>query len=108
MSLPQELHQAIESAYTVMVNHPQYILPTSSRRAIYSALSSTKAPGIDRVYVCLSLLTARHVLPIWQRIWPDDPLPNLALGRTEDLLLGTVDAQTIEAEAADAWNLLED
>jgi hypothetical protein len=108
MSLPTELQHSIDQALDAILNHPQHLLPSRHRRAIYNAFGAVETGNAEQARVRLAVMTARHVLPVWQHVWPSDSLPQFALRTADDVLQGRVDAQTVEVEVSDASEVLED
>ena len=107
MSLPAELEAAIERAHAEMLQHPQHALLPFFRRCIYNALGSLADPGVRRTRILLDLLTARSVLPIWQKERPNDPWPTHLLAVAEGVLRGEVTQEDAGVAGDAAWNQLE-
>ncbi len=105
-TLPSALSQAIESAYAAMERHPEHMLPPVYRQAIYRAIGPQSDPLSHQVLGRLALLSARRVLPIWQRTRPDDHTPERLLATAEDMMSGRWDRALDEAVAEQAWDWL--
>ena len=108
MPLPTELQHSIDQALEAILNHPQHLLSTRHRRAIYNAFGAVENRNAEQARVRLAVMTAWRVLPVWQRVWPSDSLPQFALRTAGEVLQGIVDAQTVEVEVSDASDVLED
>ena len=93
----RDLQSRLRAAWRVVQQHPAHALPARNRRALYAALDTTPAGRTARAR--LAIRTARQVLPIWQRSWPDDDLPDGLLARAEALLAGTGDPRRAEHAA---------
>ncbi len=104
MSLPTELTQVIKNAQDAVEKHPYHDLNLGYRQAIWAALGPSlktsqrggNNAGLKR-RAFLAILTTRYVLPIWERVRPEDHILQDLLAEAEQVLTGTVDKET-------AWN----
>lgn len=83
------LDKIIEKALTAVRSHPRYDLELGYRQAIWAALE-TPPDNINQVKdvgrkrrLFLAILSAKHVLPLWEKIRPDDDLPHRCLAQAE-------------------------
>src|SRR5262245_35392482 len=110
--VPVELQQAIDRATGSLSSQQRYKLDQHHLRpwhrlAIYRALEVTTDGRGDQAQAWLAILTAKHVLPLWQRERPADELPIWCLLQAEDLLRGSVDSAVAHEVASNAWVELE-
>lgn len=115
--LPRSLQQALDDAYSAMLQHSMYVLLPKWRQAVYRALGplSDEGGAIDpspnleryRARLTLDLLTVRRVLPIWHRLYPNDPWPQRILDLVEDVLSRRTRVEVARAEAENASDLLD-
>lgn len=86
------------------MQRPDHALLPIYRRDIYTAIG----PGSDmrsyRARGWLDIVATRHVMHVWQRMWPDDNLPEYMLRVAEDIILGSIDIQTASREWEAAWH----
>jgi hypothetical protein len=75
------------------------MLSIDKRYSIYSLLQNLSGPKSKRIRVQLSLLIAYYVLPVWNRVWPDDELAETALTKAAEVLGDRQNLQEAEAEA---------
>lgn len=107
MPLPTQLQQTIGWAYTAMLEHPRHELLPFYRRGIYNSIGPRSHTQTRRVRTMLDLLTARRVLPLWQKERPNDPWAERLLATSEGVLLGKVTVEEARAEGDEAWNQWE-
>lgn len=113
MSIPTALHQTIEDAVNALCCHPQHDLNLGYRQAIWAVFGpriDVSQMGTNSGYkrrVILSILTARHVLPIWEGVWPDDDTPYRLLKNAEQVLKGTFDVKMAQDYRDEVWTKLE-
>jgi hypothetical protein len=106
VSLPDDLQQVITQAHRAMARDANRELRPFYRRGIYNALETTGEGRGRDAPARLALITARRVLPLWQRERPDDALPSRLVRLTEDVLNG-VAPPTAGEVAGEAWEQLE-
>lgn len=78
---------------------PHHRLSPQRRRQIYGALARSADPAMQRAQGWLAVLAAKRVLPLFERLFPDDDLPREILDATVGVLQGNVDdARAAELE----------
>jgi Immunity protein Imm5 len=108
MSLPQDLKQYVEHAYTEMVRHEKHALIPIHRSTIYDLLNSNEPLRKRQAFKWLSIITARHVLPVWEKTQPTDSSPQLLVKMAEEVINNEVALITAEKEANKAWERIEE
>src|SRR6266542_3619205 len=88
--LPGELQRAIERARQAMLADPVHALRPFYRRQVYGALGPDEA---THARAHAGIRCARRVLPVWQGVWPDDPLPERLITMAGRVLRGEVGAE---------------
>ncbi len=106
MATPPALSQAVHRALRAMDEHPDHMLLPVYRQAVYQAFVSGNESGGRRARGLLSVLTARHVLTIWQREQPDNMLPEVLLETADGVMAGQIDAERVDAVIEEAWEWL--
>lgn len=106
MATPPALSQAVHRALRAIDEHPDHMLLPVYRQAVYQAFVSGNEAGGRRARGLLSVLTARHVLPIWQREQPDDMMPERLLATADGVTTGQIDAARVDAVIDEAWEWL--
>ncbi len=92
MSLPKILENSIQNALNVVYEHPNHVLNLGYRAAIWGALGSLDRhshPSTDaghRRRTLLAIKSARRVLPIWEKRWPEEKWPQDAIQASVQLL----------------------
>jgi hypothetical protein len=96
------LQQAVDLAYQAMTIHPTHELFPFRRRAIYHALCATEQ---GQALARLAILSAQHVLPIWQNARPNDDMPIQLLDIAESMLARGENRMVAEiaAEEGSKW-----
>jgi hypothetical protein len=94
MMLPNELVNILDRARASLVSHPQHDLTLGFRRAIWG----TMGPLADRTLgeetvawrrrVRLAKASAEFVLPLWDRVWPEDDTPRRLLAEADRVVGG--------------------
>ena len=70
--VPSSLNHLIAAALDAAREHPQHALLPLQRYTIYEYLGSIKEARGYRRRAWLAVLTAEHVLPLWQQVRPHD------------------------------------
>jgi hypothetical protein len=94
--LSSQLEQAIEIAYTQMLQDPHHSLIFKQRLPIYQAMKKLDAQIGAKVHGWLAVLAAQKVLPIWEK---ENPFDNFAKSKIElaiDLLAGKLTLEELE------------
>jgi len=107
MSLPNSVQQVVTDALLAMEHHPQHVLRPIHRQQIYDALTVATDFRSDHIYPRLALLSAHHVLPLWQQHRTGEVLPARLLTVAEAVLIGTLPIPTARHEAENAWSYFE-
>lgn len=92
--MPEKLTTLVTAALAEMRANPSHRLPYQHRREIYGAFENHQI-GRDALG-WLAVIAARRVLPIFQRAFPDDALPQQLLDTAVGVLRGQVDEETVE------------
>lgn len=97
MSIPDILAERIRAGLEQVREHPRHELDLAQRDAILAAMglrdprATLDSHEGKRRRAVLAVLTARHVLPIWQRAWPMSDSPQTAIAAAEALLRSSAD-----------------
>ena len=89
-----------------MERRPDHVLLPVYRQAVYRAFVSDNKAGGQRARGLLAVLTARHVLPIWQREQPDDMMPEGLLATADGMMTGQIEAERVDTVINEAWEWL--
>jgi immunity protein Imm5 of predicted polymorphic toxin system len=101
------LDERIAAARESVRRDPHRNLGPGHRRLVRAAVTAEgEASRRPRLLVPLDVLTARRVLPIWQREWKDD-LPVRLIDAAERLREDAASATAAKRIAAAAWSSLE-
>jgi hypothetical protein len=111
----QEWFQSLlDVALDEMQTDAQHRLSPQRRRQIYETLARSADPAMQQAQRWLAVLAAKRVLPLFERLFPDDDLPREILNATVGILQGSVDdAQAAELEeegyhaSGNAWGYEE-
>ncbi|BAZ15341.1 hypothetical protein NIES4071_72130 [Calothrix sp. NIES-4071] len=103
MAIPSELQNLIQEANKSLSSHPQHDLNLGYRHAIWVVFGDT---GHLRRTV-LALSTVRHVLPIWNRRFPNDDRPQQILNLAEKVISGDVSKAFAEKESQKFWREMQ-
>lgn len=110
---PKALSQLISEASLAVHNHPQHDLDLGYRQAIWAALGalggvSNAIGGIGhKRRAILAVFTARKVMPIWERTWPNDKRPSQILTKAEQLVHGSEDVKAATEYGDQFWTWIE-
>jgi len=88
--LPDELQEAVNQALAAMHAHSQHHLLPSLREPIYAGFGSQFDPAANKARTLLSTWTARRVLPIFERVAPQDGDARSFIELGEDVLTGMI------------------
>lgn len=104
MSLPRSLNLIVEDSLKALSDHPLHNLNLCYRQSIWTAFGESFAsPWENRIEqfgskdlgrkkrTILAILTARHVLPVWESLFEDDDTPHRLLFVCEQVLQGLYD-----------------
>lgn len=100
MSLPAQLKKAIDSAYKAVLSQPEHDLMPAYRQAVYNACGGFNSLTGYRFQTSLAIITARYVLPIWDKVWPEDDFPWQLLDIGQKVYDGTFDLKAAHKN----WN----
>jgi hypothetical protein len=103
MTLPTKLKEAIEQAYTAMLEEEEHALIPFYRAAIYEVILEEARDYQIRGW--LDILTAQHVLPLYKQVWPEKDMADKLLELSQAVLLGTLDRNKAEDIFYEMWNL---
>jgi hypothetical protein len=106
MTLPHTLQELVDEAYAAMIRDPNHALPPLYRKDIYRLISAGQANGGRLARARLALLSARYVIPIWERARPTDVGPPGLLRMAEALLTGQDIAEAARSQADAVWEAL--
>lgn len=115
MGMPTQLGSAIQAAQAALSNDPNSHLELRHRQPIMAAMgpkmdtSRTNGGGGYQRRTHLDLLTVRHVLPLWQALWPNNHTPQDLLSQADGLRGGT-QAQRDAAyqDIRECWTVFND
>lgn len=96
MTMPTYVVDMVDQGRRHMLAHPQHALTPMDRYSIYKAFWKAAPDHADAIYRQLCLMTAKHVLSLWEEIWPEDRLPHSVLDTIAQLEAGSLDR--LEAE----------
>jgi hypothetical protein len=111
----QEWFQSLlDVALDEMLADTHHRLSPRRRRQIYESLARSSEPATQQAQRWLAVLAAKRVLPLFERLFPDDDLPREILDAAVGVLQGSVDdARTAELEdegyhaSGNAWGYEE-
>lgn len=115
MSLTQSLKKIVEKALEAVHSHRQHDLNLGFRQAIWAEFGPhlKESRSKDKVghqrRTILAIITARHVLPVWECVWPKNDTPHRILEETEKVLKGTLKFSLKEGRERlqDLWTWLD-
>lgn len=81
---------------------PQHTLTPTQRRAIYSAIGPRSDRHSQSFQAWLDILTAQHLLPLWQPFWSGDDEPERLIHAAVGILKGTIPIAQADALLANA------
>ena len=99
--IPDALHY-VQGEVLARVEYKGTVVTGSDKVTCEYMRVVTTWPWTKRMSVQLATFAARHVLPIWERQYPDDPRPRTAIEAAESWLAGngSTAAAAAKAEAA--------
>jgi hypothetical protein len=106
MTIPPALNHTVLRAQGAMEEHPDHILLPVYRQAVYRAFVSGDESRGGHARGRLAVLTARHVLTIWQCEQPDDMMPEALLATADGAMAGQIEAERVDAALEEAWEWL--
>jgi len=93
MAIPVNLAEIIDDALATVRNHPEHRLGAKQRRTVYESFGPRNDPTANRARGWLAVLTAQHVLPIGEQVFPDEDIPRRLVEMAEGVLEGAIDPQ---------------
>jgi len=93
MATPVNLAKIIDDALVAVRNHPEHRLGAKQRRTVYESFGPRNDPTANRARGWLAVLTAQHVLPIGERVSPNENIPRRLVEMAEGVLEGVIDPQ---------------
>lgn len=111
MTLPRTLQTLMTEALESVRRHPQHDLLLGYRQAIWAAFGPALHPGQPdseaalvghQRRVFLAVLTVRHVLPIWLKVWPNNKSPQRLLTHVEEVMKGEM-SKDMALDAINRW-----
>jgi hypothetical protein len=111
MNLPMELQHLIESAVHSMHENPQHDLGieviNKLGQEVGSLVDSAHLQDLPHRRRCaLILLTAEHILPLWQKEYSNIRMPERLLRGTVKALRGAGDWESLRYDLAEFWEQL--
>ena len=98
MTMSDELKKVLQVACTELYKNAEGELVLCHRRRIWRAFGPLLRDGHRAVFgigyrrrIALAIICVRHVLPIWEKVWPDSKAPHDALLKSEQYLEGVTD-----------------
>ena len=96
-SLPEAIVSLVESAFSEMQADSEHRLSYKRRREIYNALKENMIDyNCPSVLGWLAVITAKHILHIFQQTFPDDSLPQELLDTAIRVLKRQADDKQVE------------
>jgi hypothetical protein len=105
------LDEVIEKALTAVGRHPKHDLDLGYRHAIWANLESATDKTIQgktvgaRRRLLLAILSARKVLPLWEKVEPYDKTPHQCLAKAERSMFE--DIETLQDDYIAAISILD-
>ena len=94
--LPNAIEALVNTAFVEMQADPEHHLPHHRRREIYDAIRAETDHNAGNVLGWLTVITAKHVLPIFEDLFPEETLPRELLDTAIGVLRGQVDDEYAE------------
>src|SRR5258708_18479142 len=104
MPLTNTLLDIVQAARSAVDTHPNYALSPMNRKQVYKHFSEFAKP---QARGWLAVITARYVLPVWQREQPDDLSALQAIEHGDRLLHGRGDINAAKEFAGSMWEALD-
>lgn len=86
-SIPPELSQVLASALDEVHSHPKHHLRPVRRRQLYDLLARVAPATSPNIRSSLAIISATHVLPIFEHMLPDQPMPRRLLNLAQRVLV---------------------
>ena len=104
--VPASLQQLLLTFCDAVRLHPQHALLPAQRRDIYDSLGPVSETAGRRKRGRLAILTAQHVLPLYQHAGSAYDRATHLLTLADDVLYDKVDTESAAAEAEQTWDWL--
>ena len=101
MEVPEKLDSLIGYVLINIQSDPYHRLPAKKRQEIYEAFGSKTDRQANRVRGWLAVITARHVLSIFEQALPDEDNPRKLIEMAEATLRGNLSVEDAIHEAAE-------
>ena len=110
-----KLSRMIEDALAAMRQHPQHDLTLGYRYAIkatfspryYPANASVKSRVGHQKRTLLAIKTVQHVLPLWERFFPENETPSLLLAQAHKVLKKEYSIEQAIKDVGEAWTYMD-
>jgi immunity protein Imm5 of predicted polymorphic toxin system len=103
VTLPAALQQRINEALDAMRANPTHHLAPSYRKAIYEAIGPKQDAFVMQVRGWLAIIAVQRVVPIFQQVIPDEPLPQQLLDAAQAILLGAANTNAVHELEDEAY-----
>ena len=110
--MTEKLNRALSKAHEAISGHPKHDLDLGYRHLIWAEFGFPKSHsnqddlmGYKR-RTCLAILTARHVLPIWNKFYLNNDLPGRSINLALKMFNEKVEEETAWKERNMSWEQL--
>src|SRR5262245_7124676 len=104
MTIPDDLRTAIAEAERNLASNPHGALERCCRQRIWTALGPRQACGPGhRRRTNLEVYCVRRILPAWEKLRPEDDMPQRVLQAIEDYMAGALDRKAARKLGDQAW-----
>lgn len=100
MSMPTYLRTIVEQSLKEIHQNPEHRFEPKKRREIYDAFGLWEDVNVKRSRGQLAVITARYVLPIFEKGFPEVDTPRKLIDMAEKVVLGELDVNFAIREAA--------
>ena len=111
MIIPLVLRETISKALLEVEQNEYHDLPLGHRHAGYAKLGPYLGTSSDKTghkrRTLLALLTAQHVLPIWERERAEDDTPRIILDKVYRILANQLDAAQVQDDVGRYWTYMD-
>lgn len=105
MQIPEDLKSLINLLLVKIRSDPSHHLQAQNRQEIYEAFGSRTDRRANSARGWLAVITARHVLSIFERTLPDDTSPRRRIEMAEATLQGSLLVEDAIREAAEGHEI---
>jgi hypothetical protein len=104
--LPGHLQPLVAECHLALLKNPAFALPPKSRQLLYHKIDPG-FPQLNFVREWLAVITAQHVMPLWEEKWPENTFPSQLVEAARGFLLRKVHIAKLQTLADQGWEWLE-